>query len=135
MSSRPSARRATRCASQILSNSVCAMALTGPDRPPTPTTGTGREEQALAPGSRAGPTNLPRGVIAFPDIASAFGGDMKRRKFILRGAHGGKTMRYKSSIGAMALVALCMAIGPSRGLDDKYPDWSGQWKKPPNASD
>jgi hypothetical protein len=45
-------------------------------------------------------------------------------------------MSYQSSIGAIALVALCMTIVPACALDDtKYPDWSGQWKKPTNASD
>ena len=43
-------------------------------------------------------------------------------------------MPYKSPIGAIALVALGMAIVPARALEDKYPDWSGQWKKPANAS-
>jgi hypothetical protein len=40
------------------------------------------------------------------------------------------------SAGGIALVALCTAIPPACALDDaRYPDWSGQWKKPPNASD
>jgi hypothetical protein len=35
---------------------------------------------------------------------------MKRRNFIFLGAQGGKTMPHKSSIGAIALVALICDI-------------------------
>jgi hypothetical protein len=68
-------------------------------------------------------------------MAWAYGKIMKRGNFILGGAQGEEIMRYKSPIGAVALVALGMMIVPASALDEKYPDWSGQWKKPPNASD
>jgi hypothetical protein len=44
-------------------------------------------------------------------------------------------MRRPSSLAA-ALMALCVAGIPARALDaPRFPDWSGQWKKPPNASE
>src|SRR3954468_11874121 len=42
-------------------------------------------------------------------------------------------MLYRSSIGAIAWAAALVAtIAAAPAFDDtKYPDWSGQWKKPP----
>src|SRR5437867_10346551 len=41
-------------------------------------------------------------------------------------------MLYRSSIGAIALAAaLTMAGAGAQAFDEtKYPDWSGQWKRP-----
>src|SRR5437660_1042562 len=41
-------------------------------------------------------------------------------------------MMYRSSIGALALGAalLAMMAGAHAFDESKYPDWSGQWKKP-----
>src|SRR5260370_5621068 len=106
MRSRPSARRATRCASHILSNSVCAMASSASDRP--------------GPLQRMPPTISP-----------------KKSPVLYCGMDvGGTIMSDRSPIGAIALVALGMTVLPACALQDtKYPDWAGQWKKPPNASD
>jgi hypothetical protein len=44
-------------------------------------------------------------------------------------------MLYRSSIGAIALAAaLTMAGAGAQAFDEtKYPDWSGQWKRPPGV--
>src|SRR5437667_11698875 len=39
-------------------------------------------------------------------------------------------MVHRSSIGAVALTALCLTITGAAGFDDAmYPDWSGQWSR------
>jgi hypothetical protein len=45
------------------------------------------------------------------------------------------TMIYQSSVGGAALAAvLALALGGAQAHDEsKYPDWSGQWKRPPGA--
>ena len=42
-------------------------------------------------------------------------------------------MSYRSAIGAISLaVVLCVPIAGARAFDDaKYPDFNGQWKRPP----
>ena len=41
-------------------------------------------------------------------------------------------MLYRSSLGSIVLAAvLCMAIADARAHDEtKYPDWTGQWRRP-----
>src|SRR5262245_64850182 len=40
----------------------------------------------------------------------------------------------KRHLLAASLLALAVAAGPARAQDvSKYPDWSGQWKRPPSA--
>jgi hypothetical protein len=48
------------------------------------------------------------------------------------GGKGGISMLYRTSIGAVALVAaMISAICGAAAFDDtKYPDWGGQWKRP-----
>ena len=41
-------------------------------------------------------------------------------------------MLYRGAIGAVA--ALLISIAGATAADMTYPDWSGQWKKPPNTS-
>src|SRR4030081_316964 len=50
---------------------------------------------------------------------------------------GGPIMLYRSSIGAIGfMAALLMTIGGASAFDEtKDPDWWGQWKKPPSASE
>jgi hypothetical protein len=45
---------------------------------------------------------------------------------------GGQAMLYRSSLGSIVLAAvLCMAIADARAHDEtKYPDWTGQWRRP-----
>src|ERR1700732_2482387 len=45
-------------------------------------------------------------------------------------------MPYKNSIGAIALAAaMLMTAAGARAFDEsKYPDFSGQWKRPPGVS-
>jgi hypothetical protein len=45
---------------------------------------------------------------------------------------GGQAMLYQSSLGSIVLAAvLCMAIADARAHDEtKYPDWTGQWRRP-----
>jgi hypothetical protein len=47
-------------------------------------------------------------------------------------AVGGRAMLYRSSIGSFVLTAaLCMAIAEAWAHDEtKYPDWTGQWRRP-----
>jgi hypothetical protein len=47
-------------------------------------------------------------------------------------ATGRTTMLYRTSIGAVALAAAFMAAicGAAAFDETKYPDWSGQWKRP-----
>jgi len=45
-------------------------------------------------------------------------------------------MLYRKTIGALALTsALLMVIGVAQAFDDsKYPDWNGQWRRPPGVN-
>ena len=45
-------------------------------------------------------------------------------------------MLYRKTIGALALTsALLMTIGIAQAFDDsKYPDWNGQWRRPPGVN-
>jgi hypothetical protein len=45
-------------------------------------------------------------------------------------------MLYRKTIGALALAsALVMTIGVAQAFDDsKYPDWNGQWRRPPGVN-
>jgi hypothetical protein len=45
-------------------------------------------------------------------------------------------MLYRKTIGALALTsALLMTIGVAQAFDDsKYPDWNGQWRRPPGVN-
>ena len=44
-------------------------------------------------------------------------------------------MLYRTSIGAAALVAATMWMYGAAAFDEtKYPDWSGQWKRPPGLA-
>jgi hypothetical protein len=45
-------------------------------------------------------------------------------------------MLYRSSLGSIVLAAaLCMAIVDARSHDEtKYPDWTGQWRRPAGVS-
>ena len=43
-------------------------------------------------------------------------------------------MRYRISIGLIVAAALAMTIAGARAFDDaKYPDWKGQWLRPPRS--
>jgi hypothetical protein len=45
-------------------------------------------------------------------------------------------MLYRKTIGALALTsALLMTMGVAQAFDDsKYPDWNGQWRRPPGVN-
>jgi hypothetical protein len=45
-------------------------------------------------------------------------------------------MLYRKTIGALALTsALLMTLGVAQAFDDsKYPDWNGQWRRPPGVN-
>jgi hypothetical protein len=45
-------------------------------------------------------------------------------------------MLYRKTVRAMALTsALLMAMGAAQAFDDsKYPDWNGQWRRPPGVN-
>jgi hypothetical protein len=45
-------------------------------------------------------------------------------------------MRYKNTIGALApMAALLMTVAGAQAFDDsRYPDFNGQWKRPPGVS-
>jgi hypothetical protein len=45
-------------------------------------------------------------------------------------------MLYRKTVGALALAsALVMTIGAAQAFDDsKYPDWNGQWRRPPGVN-
>jgi hypothetical protein len=45
-------------------------------------------------------------------------------------------MLYRKTIGAVALTsALLMAMSAAQAFDDsKYPDWNGQWRRPPGVN-
>src|SRR6266700_2600869 len=56
-------------------------------------------------------------------------------------APGRTTMLYRTSIGAVALATALTAAALMAGVDGaaafdetKYPDWSGQWKRPPGLA-
>src|ERR1700688_3820109 len=43
-------------------------------------------------------------------------------------------MRYRNSVDTITLVALSMTIMGARAADEsKYPDWRGQWNRPPTG--
>jgi len=48
---------------------------------------------------------------------------------------GGQAMLGQMSIGSVALIAaLCMAFVSAQAHDEaKYPDWNGQWRRPPGV--
>ncbi len=45
-------------------------------------------------------------------------------------------MLYRKAVGALALTsALLMMMGVAQAFDDsKYPDWNGQWRRPPGVN-
>ena len=45
-------------------------------------------------------------------------------------------MLFRNTVGALALTsALLMAMGAAQAFDDsKYPDWNGQWRRPPGVN-
>jgi hypothetical protein len=52
------------------------------------------------------------------------------------GQTGELFMLYRNTVGAVALtVALLVMTGVAQAFDDsKYPDWNGQWRRPPGVN-
>ena len=44
-------------------------------------------------------------------------------------------MRFWCSIGSLAIAVLAFGLAPAQAFDEsKYPDWNGQWRRPPGVN-